>query len=375
MSDLYEFYVTAAPGTEEVLRDELCDLGFRSARLNSGGIPFRGREEDGWKACLHSRIGQRVMMVLGRFSARSLDELYYNAEQLPWEKFLTPAQTIGCAAFAHPSCGENPDFVAVRLKDAIVDHQRRVFHGERSDVSRTDPDLRAFVYWGRDKATVYLDLSGDPLFKRGYRVSGGEAPLKETLAAAILRMTDWDGVAPLMDPMCGSGTLLLEGALWAANIAPGIFRQRFGFERWANFGKVQADMLRDMRGDARRNATGQLPKIIGCDLDPRALEVAAENARSAGLAGKLSLRPIRLRDLQTDGQRRMVVVNPPYGVRLDVPDQLFQEFGNAVARMKNCRVAVLAGSPKCIRCIPLRPVERYPLMNGGIECQLTIYEV
>lgn len=373
--ELFEFYVTAAPGTEGVLRDELCDLGFRSARLNSGGIPFKGRMEDGWKACLHSRIGQRVMLVLGRFYAHSLDELYSRATELPWEQFLTPAQSIACGAFAHESTGENPDFVAVRLKDAIVDRQRRLFHDDRSDVSRTDPDLRAFVYWGRGKATVYLDMSGEPLFKRGYRVSGGEAPLKETLAAAILRLSDWDGQAPLMDPMCGSGTLLVEGAMWAANIAPGIFRERFGFERWANFGAVQANMMREMRGEARRHATGQLPKIIGCDLDPHALELAAQNAKSAGLAGKISLRPIRLRELQSDGQRRLVVTNPPYGVRLDAANQLFQEFGNAVARMKNCRVAVLAGSPRCISCIPLRPVERFPLKNGNIDCQLTIYEV
>lgn len=375
MSDLFEFYVTAAPGTETVLRDELCDLGFRSARLNSGGIPFQGREEDGWKACLHSRVGQRVMLVLGRFRADSLNDVYDGACGLPWEQFLTPAQTIACGAYAHPSCGENPDFVAVRLKDAIVDRQRHLFHGERSDVSRTDPDLRAFVYWGRGRATVYLDLSGEPLFKRGYRVSGGEAPLKETLAAAILRLTDWDGQAPLMDPMCGSGTLLIEGAMWAANIAPGIFRQRFGFERWANFGARQASLLKEMRGEARRNASGQLPKIIGCDLDPRALELAAENARSAGLAGKISFRPIRLRELSFDGQRRLVVTNPPYGVRLDAENRLFQEFGNAVARMKNCRVAVLAGSPRCLSCIPLRPVERFPLKNGNLDCQLTIYEV
>ncbi|MGN0866420.1 MAG: class I SAM-dependent RNA methyltransferase [Oligosphaeraceae bacterium] len=369
-----EFYATAAPGTEAVLRDELRDLGFRSARLNSGGIPFFGAMEDGWRACLHSRIAQRIMLVLGRYPARTLDELYQGAEALPWEQYLAPAQSIACGAFAHPSCGENPDFVAVRLKDAIVDRQRRLFHGERSTVSRTDPDLRAFVYWGRERATVYLDLSGAPLFKRGYRVAGGEAPLKETLAAAILRMTDWDGKAPLLDPMCGSGTLLIEGAMWAANIAPGIFRQRFGFERWSCFRAVQADRMRELRGEARRRATGQLPKITGCDLDASVLELAEANARGAGLAGKISFRPIRLRELQGDGQRRLVVTNPPYGIRLDGDNRLYQEFGNAIARMKNCRVAVLAGSPRCLSCIPLRPVERHPLKNGNIDCQLTIYE-
>ena len=283
-----EFYVTAAPGTERVLVDELRDLGFRSARLNSGGVPFLGELEDGWRACLHTRIGQRVMLMLGRFPAEDLDQLYARARTLPWEFYLTPEQTLSCAAYAHESTGQNPNFVALRLKDAIVDQQRDRFNGARSGISRDDPDVRAFVYWGRGKATVYLDLSGEPLFKRGYRVAGGEAPIKETLAAAILRLADWDGKAPLLDPMCGSGTLLVEGALWAANIAPGIFRQRFGFERWANFDSDGEATMRRLRGEARRYATGQLPKITGYDLDESVLSLAAANAKNAGLANKIA---------------------------------------------------------------------------------------
>lgn len=370
-----EFYVTAAPGTEGALRDELCGLGFRSARLNSGGIPFFGAMEDGFRACLHTRIGQRVMMVLGRFAAGTLDELYRGARSLPWEKYATPSQTLACGAFAHESCGENPDFVAVRLKDAIVDRQRECLGGRRSSIDKADPDVRAFVYWGRGKATVYLDLSGEPLFKRGYRLSGGEVPLKETLAAAILRLADWDGRAPLLDPMCGSGTLLVEGAMWAANIAPGIFRERFGFERWGSFDERAALVMRRLRGEARRNATGQLPRITGYDKDPEVLRTAEKNAAAVGLPGKIAFRNMELGMLRGDGVRRLVVTNPPYGVRLDADNRLYQELGTAVMRMKNCRVAVLAGSPKCISCIKLTPVERFPLKNGNIDCQLTIYEV
>lgn len=370
-----EFYVTAAPGTEAVLRDELCDMGLRSARLNSGGIPFMGEWRDAWRVCLHTRIGQRVMAVLGRFAASSLDDIYRGAMRVPWEKFLTPRQTLSCAAFAHESCGENPDFVAVRLKDAIVDRQREFFDGQRSSVDKADPDVRCFVYWGRGKATLYLDLTGEPLFKRGYRLAGGEAPLKETLAASILRLADWDGQAPLMDPMCGSGTLLIEGAMWAANIAPGILRPRFGFERWANFDSECARIMRELRGEARRDATLQLPRITGYDLDAAVLETARTNARNAGLGNKLAFHQMALKDLRGDGVRRLVVTNPPYGVRLDADNRLYQELGTAVMRMKNCRVAILAGSPKCISCINLRPVEKFPLKNGNIDCQLTIYEV
>ena len=206
-------------------------------------------------------------------------------------------------------------------------------------------------------------------------MAGGEAPLKETLAAAILRLADWDGRAPLLDPMCGSGTLLVEGAMWAANIAPGIFRQRFGFERWGNFDSNAAEVMRRLRGECRRNATGQLPRITGCDKDPDVLVTAEKNAAAVGLAGKLSFRNVELSTLRGDGVRRLIVTNPPYGVRLDADNRLYQKLGTAIMRMKNCRVAVLAGSPKCISCIKLPPVARFPLKNGNIDCQLTVYEV
>ncbi len=370
-----EFYVSASPGTEKVLQDELCDLGIRSARLNSGGIPFMGTREDAWKVCLHSRIGQRVMQVLGRFPVNSIDDIYQCARSLPWEDYVTPAQTLSCGAYAHESTGQNPDMVALRLKDAIVDRQREVFGDVRSDIDRTNPDLRAFAYWGRGKVTFYLDMSGEPLFKRGYRISGGEAPLKETLAAAILRLADWDGRAPLLDPMCGSGTLLIEGAMWAANIAPGIFRDHFGFERWANFREAEQATMRRLRGEARRNGNAPLPRVTGCDLDPQVLKLAEDNARNAGLAGKIAFRNVPLRELRGDGIRRLVVTNPPYGVRLDAPNELYQALAASVMRLKNCRVAILAGSPKCYSGIKLPIVERFPLKNGNIDCQLTIFEV
>ncbi len=366
-----EFYVTAGPGTEGVLRDELCELGFSRVRLNRGGIPFFGELRDGWRACLQTRIGQRVMLVLGRYPAAKADDVYAGARALPWSKFVTPRQTIATAAYVHESCGENPNFISLKLKDAIVDSQRDEFSA-RSSVSRDDPDLRAFVYWSRGKATVYIDLSGEPLFKRGYRLSGGEAPLKETLAAAILRLSGWDRKTPLVDPMCGSGTLLIEAALWAANVAPGIWRQRFGFERWANFTAAEAEEMSALRGQMRREATGQHPRISGFDLDQKVLENARANARSAGL--NLSFRPMSLRELQPEGQRRLLLTNPPYGVRLDAENRLYQELGAAVQRLVGWRCAILAGSPQCIRNIKLRPAATFPLKNGNIDCQLTIYE-
>lgn len=367
-----EFYVTAAPGTEHALRDELSELGFRSVRLNRGGIPFFGDWEDGWRACLQTRVGQRVMAVLGRFPARDVQQLYEAARELPWLDFLTPQHSFAVAAYAHESCGQNPNFVALKVKDAIADNMREQL-GQRSNVSRDDHDLRVFVYWAREKATVYLDLSGEPLFKRGYRQAGGEAPLKETLASAVLRMSGWDRQTPLVDPMCGSGTLVIEAALWAANIAPGLWRERFGFERWANFSEDDARQLTALRGQLRGLGRGQPPRITGFDMDEKVLDTARANARAAGL--RLSLRKMPLRELQADGVRRMLVANPPYGVRLDADNQLYQELCAAVQRLRGWRVALIVANPRAIAGLRLRPEGDYPLKNGSIDCRLLVYEV
>ena len=366
-----EFYVSAGPGTEAVLRDELCELGFKSARLNSGGIPFTGTWEDGWRACLQTRIGQRVMVVLGRFAAPDLEGVYDSVAEVDWGEYLTPRHTFAVSAYAHESTRTNPNIVALKAKDAIVDQLRHDF-GERPNVDRENPDVRVFVYWARQKATVYLDMSGEPLFKRGYRSLGGEAPLKETLAAAMLRLSGWDREMPLVDPMCGSGTLPIEAAMWAANIAPGLKRERFGFERWANFYHAAAERMNLLRGEMRRIAHGKLPRVTGFDIDDSALSAAQANAKAAGL--RLSFRKMPLRELQADNTRRMLVANPPYGIRLDADNALYQELGAAVARLHGWRIAILAGSPRCVQCIKQTPVETYPLKNGAIDCRLMIYE-
>ncbi len=371
-SEEIEFYVTAAPGTEAALRDELSELHFHKTRLNRGGIPFFGTREDGWRACLQTRIGQRVMMVLTRYKVENPEELYRGAYEYNWGKYLTAATTLSCAAFVHESYNVPSDFVALRLKDAIVDHMRD-HYGARPDIDRISPDVRVFVYWGRGKATLYLDLSGEPLFKRGYRLSGGEAPLKETLASSVIRLSGWDRKLPLVDPMCGSGTLLIEAAMLAANIAPGLWRKRFCFERWGDFHSSDAEALNKLRGELRRQAHGQHPRITGYDLDETALQAAQANAKSAGL--RLSFRKMQLRELQGDGIRRMLVTNPPYGVRLEAENSLYQELGNAVMRLKGWRVAILAGNPRCLKGIRLSPVAAFPLKNGNIDCQLTVYEV
>jgi putative N6-adenine-specific DNA methylase len=371
--DLQEFFASAASGTEEAVRDELSELGFRRVRLNRGGIPFFGYWDEGWRACLQSRTAQRIMVVMARFPAPGPDALYEGVRTVDWAPYVSPQQTLAVSAFLHDSTITHSGFAALRVKDAIVD-QLRDHGGQRPDVDRENPDVRVFLYLAQDRATVYLDLSGDALFRRGYRTGAGEAPLKETLAAVVLRLAGWDRETALVDPMCGSGTLAIEAALWAGNVAPGLFRERFGFERWANFDDGAAQALAELKGELRARAHGQHPSISAMDADGAILEQAKANSRQAGV--RIRFRQAEVRDLRPDGgAARLLVVNPPYGQRLDADNRLYQEMATAFGRLSGWRLAILAGSPLIARTIKLKPLRRFELRNGDLPCDLLLYDV
>jgi putative N6-adenine-specific DNA methylase len=367
-----EFFATASSGTEKALQAELLELGFQSVRLNSGGIPFLGNIEEGWRACLHSRIAQRIQLVLTRFNAPTEIDLYEGVKSIDWTPFITPEHTLSVSAFCHSSNLTHTGYIALKVKDAIVD-QLREKHGSRPNVDRDDPDVRVFVFIGSNKATVYLDMSGKPLFQRGYRLEKGEAPLKETLAAAMLKYSGWDRKTPLWDPMCGSGTIAIEAGLWARNIPPGIFRDKFGFERWANFDDKCADAMRLMRGEGRRNANNNMPKLIASDCNPEVLETAKANAKRAGL--KITFREASIEDIQADGARRFVVTNPPFNERLGVDMDFYRKLGAAFSRLHGCRIAFICSNTAPMQSIPLRETELIEMKNGDLDCGFAIYDI
>lgn len=370
---IHEFFANAIPGTEGVLCEELRDLGFASVRLNRGGIPFRGTLHEGFRACLASRIAQRIQLLMGRFPAPQKDALYAGVRQLEWERYLTPAQTLTVKAVCRGSVLTHSGFVGLTVKDAIVD-RIRAHHGSRPSIDREDADIRVFLHLANNKATVYLDLSGEPLHRRGYRTATGDAPLRETLAAALLRMAAWDRKTTLIDPLCGSGTLAIEAAMWAGNLAPGLSRSRFGFERWACFSAQDAICLRELCGRLRASVAPPAVRILATDCDPDVLHMAKKNARCAGV--KLAMRQQDvLKDFQPPSARALVITNPPYGVRLD-KDPLFARKLMAVfSRCHGCRVAVLAGHPDFEREMSLRTVKRIPLKNGNLDCTFLIYDI
>ncbi|HCE43225.1 MAG TPA: RNA methyltransferase [Lentisphaeria bacterium] len=367
-----EFFATASSGTERALQNELIELGFKSVRLNSGGTPFFGEIEDGWKACLQTRIAQRIQLVLKRFLAPSENDLYEGVKSIDWTPYLTTDHTLAVSAFCHSSYLTHTNYIAQKAKDAIVDQLREI-HGSRPNVDRDEPDVRIFIFLGNNKATVYLDMCAKPLFQRGYRLEKGEAPLKETLAAAMLMYSGWDRNTVLWDPMCGSGTIAIEAGLWAKNISPGVFREQFGFERWANFDDNAAETMKRLRGECRRDATGNMPKIIASDSDPAVLEIARENAKRAGL--KITFREARLEDIQADGAKRIIVTNPPFNERMGVDTEFYRKMGAAFTRLHGCRVGFITANPAALKSIFVKPVQMFPMKNGNLDCEFAVYDI
>ncbi len=372
MPELQQFFTSAISGTERALCDELRELGFASVRLNRGGIPFRGTWEDSWRACLTSRIAQRIQVLLHRFQAPTPEALYAGVQEVDWTPYITYRQTLSVGAVTKSSVLRHSGFAALKTKDAIVD-QVRADSDKRPSVAKEDPDVRVFVYIVEDKASVYLDLSGESLHRRGYRQKTGEAPLRETLAAAMLRMSGWDRQTPFMDPMCGSGTIAIEAAMWATNRAPGLNRERFGFERWANFSDADAETMRRVRGELRGAVSGESPRIQAADIDEGVLKMAQANARAAGV--RLAFRHRAISDLQGSDGRTVVVTNPPYGVRLEADPDFCRNVASAVSRMHGWRVCILAGTKEYERAISAHPEETIPLPNGDLDCDFLIYEI
>lgn len=366
-----ELFATAARGTEVALRDELREHRFRRVRADRGGVHFEGDLVEAGRACLESRIAVRILAKLGEFDAREQRGLYEGIRSFDWRTWLSPRHTLAVSSVSRDSALNHTQFIAQKTKDAIVD-QLRDQTGARPSVDLDDADVRVFVHFVRDHATVYLDVSGESLHRRGYRARIGGAPLKETLAAALLRMSGWDRAQPLVDPMCGSGTLVIEADLWARGIAPGILRRRFGFERWPTHSPTDRTRMQELRDAARTRVKPEGPSIEGSDVDARVLELARENAKAAGSTA--SFRVLPLSSFSPPSGAR-VITNPPYGERLDADEPFFAEMGQVFSALAGRDVDILAGTPAIERAMRLRPARSVPVWNGTIECRLLCYEV
>jgi putative N6-adenine-specific DNA methylase len=364
------FFASAAKGTEPALRDELRELRFRGVRADRGGVHFEGEWDDAYRACLWSRIALRVLWPLASFPARGERELYDGVRALDLELALGVEQTLVVSAACRSSRLTHTQYLSQLTKDAIVDRIRER-HGARPNVDKHDADVHVFVHLVNDTASVYLDLAGEALNRRGYRQADAEAPLRETLAAAVIGYSGWDRKSPFCDPLCGSGTLLIEAALAAANVAPGLFRKRFGFERWAEFGAAERKRLQELRDAARAAAHRDIPPILGSDASPRAIEAARSSAQRAGVTLELAVAP--LHELTLPEAPGVLVTNPPYGHRLDRDPTLGRDLARLIDDHPDWNAALLLPAEDDRTRTHRRPTGVRQVFNGNIECVVRCY--
>ena len=379
------YFATCPKGMEYLLRDELAAMGAQDVREALAGVHFAGTLETAYRACLWSRLASRVLMPLAEFDAADDDALYAGVQAIDWSRHLAAHATLAVDAHTAQSKLTHSQFIAQRVKDAVVD-QFRQKDGTRPGVDTDEPDVRINLHLRRDRAIVSLDLAGAPLHRRGWREAQGEAPLKENLAAAILLRARWPEIyaagGALLDPMCGSGTLLIEGAWMAADVAPGLHRDYYGFLGWQQHDLA---LWRGLLDEARQRAEAGLralrPCFFGSDADPRMVQTAKRNAQEAGVAGFFTLekRDVAHVEPPSGVATGLVVTNPPYGERLGERAQmpaLYRAVGDALrARFAGWRAAVLAGDAELGRALALRAQKKYALYNGALETVLLTFEL
>ena len=372
-----ENYFAPCPrGLEAVLAQELAALNATGIKTADGGVHFAGPFLLGYRANLESRIASRVLWQVATAPYKSEDDIFKATLALPWPQWFDVSRTIRVNLAAVRCPLKSLDFVTLRIKDAVCD-AFRAQGGERPSVNTQSPDVRIHAFLTADQLTLYIDTSGEPLFKRGYRTATGEAPLRENLAAGIVRLSGWNPLEALLDPMCGSGTLLIEAAMIALNIAPGAGRN-FAFEKLKNFDVRRWDGLRLAAKTREAPRVGALP-IYGADLYGDELKSARENIAAAGLADQIQLKQANVLEIPAPADSGVVVTNPPYGVRLSEEHELaefYPKLGNALKqRFSGWRAYIFTGDAQLPKLIRLSASKRTVLYNGALECRLLEYKL
>ncbi|MFL5302168.1 MAG: class I SAM-dependent RNA methyltransferase [Anaeromyxobacteraceae bacterium] len=386
------FFATCAKGTEGALRRELSQLRLHAVRGDRGGVHFEGELVAAMKVCLHARTAMRVLLPLASFPAADPAALYDGVRTVDWTAWLTTRTTLAVDASVRDSAITHSGFAALKVKDAVVDVLRDKL-GARPDVDAKDPDVRIVLHLAADAAELSLDLAGEPLHRRGYRAAMTPAPLKETLAAAVLALGGVDPAEPFYDPMCGSGTLAIEHALRARRIAPGLGRA-FAFQRWPAYrGAIQSEWDR-LREAARGERLPRAPApIFARDLSGKALDAARKNAEVAGVLGDIRFEKGDAREIEPAAGlgAGALCTNPRYGERLGGAEPgedrraahtarlklegLYRGFAEAIARFHGWSAVFLSGNAALERAIPFRPEITHRLWNGPIEARMVKFRV
>jgi putative N6-adenine-specific DNA methylase len=368
------FFAPCPRGLEGILASELEGLGAQALAPTLGGVGFTGPFDLCYRVNLESRVASRVLLRVGHGRYGSEQDVYALASDVPWAERFSPRCTIKVKVSAQRCPLKSLDFVTLRIKDAICDRFAR--RGLRPSVDTSKPDMRIDAFLDATHVTLYLDTSGEALFKRGLRQAGAEAPLRENLAAGILKLSGWTGTQPLLDPMCGGGTILMEAAHIALHRAPGLERG-FAFEKLHGFDEAR---WRTLCSAARTRRIGNAPLAIhGCDKDQRAIETARVNLEAAGLAEAVSLTQADILDLTPPAAEGILIMNPPYGVRLGREDELvafYPRLGDVLKqRFPGWRAYIFTADPRLPKLIGLAPTRRTPLFNGALECRLFEFKI
>ncbi len=373
-------------GLEEVLAQELIELGANDVLIERRAVSFMGDKALLYRANFCLRTAIRILVEIAKPQRLAIskntkpeDALYEAMKAIDWSKYMTADTTFAIDATVYSETFRNSRFVTYRVKDAIADYWQEKA-GKRPNVKVSDPDLLVNVHIANETVTVSLDSSGESLHKRGYRVATTEAPINEVLAAGMLLIAGWKGQSDFYDPMCGSGTLPIEAALIARNIAPGVFRKSFAFEKWLDF---DAELWSDIYNDDSREREFD-HKIYGSDASFYAIQQATKNVKSAGVAKDVELRQIRMEELKplTPNpltSNPLVMINPPYGERLasnkDMED-LYGKIGTALKhQFAGATAWIISSNEAAMKCIGLKPSKKMRLLNGELDCQFNKYEL
>lgn len=361
-------------GLEEVLAEELTSLGANNLEIGTRMVSFDGDLALMYKANICCRTALRILRPVFEFRAKNTDEIYKRVKAMNWYEHLTEDSTFAIDAITFSDYFTHSKFVAYRVKDAIADYFMTKT-GKRPSVDTQNPDLLINFHVAHDKCTLSFDSSGESLHKRGYRVAQTEAPLNEVLAAGMIMQTGWRGESDFVDPMCGSGTLLIEAAMIAMNVPPGIYRQNFAFEKWKNFNAELFEMIYNDDSGEREFKH----KIYGSDISQEAIDIAAKNIKSAGLEKIIDLKVMPFEKYtEAPAEKGILVTNPPYGERIK-PEDLTGLYEMIGERLKHIFMGysawVLSYKKECFDKIGLKPSKKKQLVNGSLACEFRKYDI
>ena len=373
MNQEFELIAKTFQGLEAVLAQELTELGAGNIKIGRRMVSFSGDKAMMYRANFCLRTAIRILKPIKHFNANTADEVYNAVKDIEWEQYLDNTSSFNVNAVVFSEVFRHSKFVAYRVKDAIVDYFREKT-GNRPSIRINNPDLALNIHIAENQCTLSLDSSDESLHRRGYRQEQVEAPLNEVLAAGMILMTGWKGECDLIDPMCGSGTIPIEAALIARNIAPGVFRKGFGFEKWKDFDKELFDSIYNDDSQEREFKH----KIYGYDNNPKAYEIATHNVKAAGVTKDIILKIQPFQQFEHPKEKSIIIMNPPYGERIS-SNNLLELYTMIGERLKHAFTGndawVLSYRDECFDQIGLKASTKIPLFNGALECQFRKYQI